>query len=340
MPYFMYVSLQEDDKISIFSMDAATGGLTHRDDVAVPGGPAPLTLDPQRKFLHVARRGSRELSSYRIDQTNGSLSHISTGPLETDPCFLSTDRKGNYLLASYYEGSKVTVHPIGGDGAATAAPSQTVPTARGAHSIQTDPSNKFAFVPHIAGNGPNAIFQFTFEETTGNLTANNPARVSLQEELGPRHFCFHPNRDVLYFSNEQGGSVTGYNFDATAGTLSAFQTISTLPDGFDGANSCAQIQITPSGNYLYAPNRGHNSIACFSVDPRSGRLTSLGQVASEPVPRAINVDPTGNFLFAAGLESGRLASYRINSNTGHLEPLATYEVGRRPMWVLVTELPG
>ncbi|MCI0896557.1 MAG: beta-propeller fold lactonase family protein, partial [Chloroflexi bacterium] len=156
MPYFMYVSLQDDDKISIFSMDAATGGLTHRDDVAVPGGPAPLTLDPQRKFLHVARRGSRELSSYRIDQTNGSLSHISTGPLETDPCFLSTDRKGNYLLASYYEGSKVTVHPIGGDGAATAAPSQTVPTARGAHSIQTDPSNKFAFVPHIAGNGPNA----------------------------------------------------------------------------------------------------------------------------------------------------------------------------------------
>ena len=113
-----------------------------------------------------------------------------------------------------------------------------------------------------------------------------------------------------------------------------------MPLGYAGKNSCAQIQITPDGKSLYAPNRGHNSIACFAIDPATDRLTSIGQVPSEPVPRAIGMDPQGKFLYAAGLESGRLASYRVNSDTSELEPLETYTVGNRPMWVMIIELPG
>jgi 6-phosphogluconolactonase len=340
MPYYVYVSLQEDDKILISTMDAATGKLQPRDDVAVGGGPAPLAVNPERKVLYVGRRGNREVSSYRIDQATAGLSLMGTVSLDTDPCYLSTDRKGRFLLASYYEGAKVSVHPISEDGEASAPPAQLLDTARGAHSIQTDPSNTFAFVPHIAVRGPNAIFQFRFDEITGRLTPNSPPRVTPEEELGPRHFCFHPNGGILYSSNEQGCSITAYRFDSSSGTLAAFQTISTLPEDFAGRNSCSQIQISASGKFLYAPNRGHNSIACFSVDPSTGRLTSIGQVLSEAVPRAFGLDPTGNFLFAAGLESGRLASYRINSDTGALTPLETYVVGKRPMWVMVIELPG
>lgn len=145
---------------------------------------------------------------------------------------------------------------------------------------------------------------------------------------------------MLYCSNEQGCSVTAYRFDTSAGTLTAMQTVSTLPDGYTGKNSCSQIQIAPSGKFLYAPNRGHNSIAGFTVDATTGLLTSIGQAPSEPVPRAFSLDPNGKFLYAAGLESGRLAAYRIDASTGVLQPLKTYPVGARPMWVMIIKLPG
>ena len=208
--------------------------------------------------------------------------------------------------------------------------------------MQTDRSNNFAFVPHIGGgNGPNYVLQFKFDEGTGRLAPNSPDRVLPPSDAeGPRHFCFHPTRDILYFSNEQGCSVTAYNFDSSTGTLSAFQTLSTLPDGYDGANSCAQIQIVPSGEFLYAPNRGHNSIACFTIDASTGRLAPIAIVPTEPVPRAIGVDPSGNFLIAAGLDSGRLASYRIDGKSGELNPLGTYDAGKGLMWVLFARFPA
>jgi 6-phosphogluconolactonase len=340
MPYCVYVSSQGEDKILRFAMEAATGDLEPQGEVAVPGGPAPIAVDPGRRFLYVARRGECKISSYRIDQKTGALAPTGTVELPTDPCYLATDRRGKFLLAAYYEGKGVSVHPIGDDGAASDPPSERRETARGAHSMQTDPSNRFAFVPHIAGRGPNEIWQFRFDEQTGRLTPNSPPKVVPDQSLGPRHFWFHPGKDIVYFSNEQGCSVTAYRFDASAGTLTAMQTVSTLPEGYTGQNSCSQIQIAPSGKFLYAPNRGHNSIACFAVDATTGLLTSVGQAPSEPVPRAFSLDPDGKFLYAAGLESGRLAAYRIDANTGALLPLKTYPVGTRPMWVMIIKLPG
>lgn len=340
MPTVMYVSLQGDDKVLRFMMDAATGELEPLGEVEVPGGPAPMVVDPTQHYLHVARRGECKISSYRIDQHRGELSLIGAIPLPTDPCYMSMDRKGRFLLSAYYEGRGVTVHPIGSNGAAGDAPVERRETARGAHCFQTDPSNRFAFVPHIAGRGPNEIWQFRFDERTGQLTPNTPAKVSPEQPVGPRHYCFHPSKDMVYFSNEQGCSVTAYRFDTAAGTLSAVQTVSTLPDGYTGQNSCSQIRITPSGKFLYAPNRGHNSIACFAIDSSTGLLTSAGQAPSESIPRAFNLDPDGKFLYAAGLESGRLAAYRIEQDSGRLQPLKTYALGARPMWVLAVSLAG
>ncbi len=128
--------------------------------------------------------------------------------------------------------------------------------------------------------------------------------------------------------------------DPTTGALTAFQTITTLPEGYTGRNTCSQIHISPSGKFLYVPNRGHNSIAGFSVDASDGRLTAIGHVSTEAVPNAFSLDPEGKFIFAAGAASGRLASYRINGETGELTPLETYAVGQRPGGVLVTSLGG
>ena len=330
----MYITVSGEDRIARYEVDEDTGALTHVGDVRTAARPAPLAVNPAGDRMHVGCRDEIAISSYAIGD-GGDLTHIGDVAVNNDPCYMATDRAGRFLLSAYYEGGLCAVHAIGEDGAVTAPPVEWLATAKGAHSMQTDPSNRFAFVPHISGGtGPNAIFQFRFDAETGHITPNSPARVGMDAELGPRHFCFHPNKDILYFSDEQGCSVTGYNFNADNGTLSAFQTISTLPDGYTERNSCSQIQIAPSGEFLYAPNRGHNSIACFSVDGDSGTLTSIGHAESEAVPRAFSIDPSGRFLYAAGLDTGRLAAYRIEGD-GTLTRFATYDVGEEPMWVLI-----
>ena len=187
----------------------------------------------------------------------------------------------------------------------------------GAHAIQTDPSNQFAFVPHIArfndnvleplreSTGPNMIVQLKFDAQTGQLTPNTPRQVEPQTRLGPRHYCFHPTLPVVYFSNEQGCSVTAYRLAPETGTLTAMQTLTTLPEGFTARNTCSQIHLTALGQFLYVGNRGHNSLAGFAVDAATGQLRALGHVATEAVPSAFGLDPTGQFVFAAGTASGR-----------------------------------
>ena len=335
MPTFVYVTASGDDKIVIFSQDEKSGELERLGEVHAEGRPAPLATDPQNRFLYVARRDVNKLSSYSIDAQTGDLQLMGVADLESDPNYLATDKTGRWLLSAYYLAGRCAVHPIDENGVAQSPPVEWRATGQGAHSMQTDASNRFAFAPHIGGGkGVNSIFQFLFDEKTGTLTPNDPAAVPQDGDSGPRHYCFHPSLDVVYFSNEQGCGVTAYNFDSDAGTLSAFQTLSTLPSLWSGRNSCAQIRISPDGGMLFAPNRGHNSIACFRIDQRSGALTRTAIVPSEPVPRALNLDPPGNFLYAAGLDSGKIATYKVNDAWGGIDRIATYDAGREPMWVL------
>ena len=349
MPYALYVCAQDDNKIAAFAMDADTGQLTPQAEVPVAGGPSVMAISPDRRTLYVGQRTAEAISSFRIDPGTGGLSQLGSISQAHAPTFLAPDCAGRYLLSAYYQGGGVAVYRLGADGSVGSPSLDWLATATGAHAIQTDPSNRFAFVPHIAriqdnvleppkdNPGPNVIMQFRFDADSGRLTANSPFRVEPAERLGPRHYCFHPTQNLVYFSNEQGCSVTGYRLDPTSGTLTAVQTISTLPDGYTARNTCSQIHLTPSGHFLYVGNRGHNSIAGFAVDS-AGRLTAIGQVPTEAVPSAFGLDPAGRFVFAAGTASGRLASYRINQETGALTPLTTYAVGQRPGAVLAARL--
>jgi 6-phosphogluconolactonase len=350
MPYALYVCAQDDNKISAFTMDADTGQLTPQAELPVAGGPSVMAISPDRRTLYVGQRTGEAISSFRIGPATGGLSLLGSIAQAHAPTFLAPDRTGRYLLSAYYQGGGVAVYHLGADGAVGAASQDWLATATGAHAISTDGSNRFAFVPHIAriqdnvleppkdNPGPNVIMQFRFDADTGRLTANSPFRVEPTERLGPRHYCFHPTQNLVYFSNEQGCSVTGYRLDPASGTLTAAQTISTLPDGYTARNTCSQIHLTPSGRFLYVGNRGHNSIAGFAVDSATGRLTAIGRVSTEAVPSAFGLDPAGRFVFAAGTASGRLASYRINQETGALTPLTTYAVGQRPGAVLATRI--
>src|SRR5690349_4034576 len=213
MPNAVYVCLQDEDKIAAFGMDADTGQLTRRTEVPASGGPSVLAISLDRSVLYVGHRTTPAISSFRIDQNSGGLTPRGTVAQEHAPTFLATDRTGRYLLCAYYQGGFAAVHPLGADGTVGAPPVDRQETAAGAHAIQTDPSNRFAFVPHIArlndnvlepprdNPGPNLIFQFKFDTQSGRLTANSPLRVEPGERLGPRHYCFHPSQNVVYFSN-------------------------------------------------------------------------------------------------------------------------------------------
>ncbi|MXZ92673.1 MAG: lactonase family protein [Chloroflexi bacterium] len=348
MATYVYVAAQDDNKVSIFTMDEASGALTLAGEQPVSGGPSLLAISPDRRTLYAGHREEPEISSYRIDQDTGGLTQTGSVIPPGQPAFLATDRTGRFLLSSYYADGKAAVHPLGDDGSVGGAPTSVVNTAVGAHAMQTDRSNRFAYVPHIARQNdnvleppknipaPNVIYQFRFDESTGVLTHSDPPVLTQDDFIGPRHFTFHPTLDVVCFSNEQGCSVSAYRMD-DAGRLTALQTVSTLPEGVTERNTCSQIQFSPDGSLLFVPNRGHNSIASFSVGG-DGRLTPAGHVATEAVPSAFSLDPSGRFVYAAGSATGQLASYSINGDTGELTPLGAYAVGARPMWVLTTTL--
>jgi 6-phosphogluconolactonase len=344
----LYVGLQDDDRIVTFGVDAAAGTLVPRAETPAAGAPSAFGVSPDRRVLYVGYRGTPGIESWRIDPASGALTSLGRLATEHPPTYLAPDRAGKYLLSAYYQGAYAAVHPLGGDGAVSGPVLDRQNTAPGAHAILTDPSNRFAFVPHIARQqdnvleppkdipGPNFIAQFRFDAATGRLHANGTLEPT--KAIGPRHYCFHPTLDLVYFSDEQGCSVTAYRLDRATGTLAVVDTTPSLPAGVTVRNTCSQIHLTPSARFLYVGNRGHNSIAGFAVDPATGRLTPAGHAPTESVPTAFGLDSTGTFLFSAGTATGRLASYRVDGATGALSPLDTYAVGRRPAAVLAVAL--
>src|SRR5438067_1588491 len=175
----LYVCLQDDDKIARFVIDPGTGGLTRQADVPVAGGPSVTALSPDRRVLYVGLRTRPAISSFRVDPSSGALTAQGTVASADAPTFLATDRAGRFLLSAYYQGGYAAVHPLGSDGAVGAPALDRYDTANGAHAIATDPSNRFAFVPHIArlqdnvleppknNPGPNFIAQFRFDAGSG-----------------------------------------------------------------------------------------------------------------------------------------------------------------------------
>src|SRR5947208_1519473 len=215
MPYTLYVCLQDEDKVVTFAINAETGQITPQAETPVAGGPSVLAISPDSRVLFVGHRTQPAISSFRIDQRTGGLTLQGTVSADHAPTFLASDRTGRYLLSAYYQGGYAAVHRLGDDGAVSAPALDRQDTANGAHAIQTDPSNRFAFVPHIArlndnvlepprdNPGPNFILQFKFDPDTGRLSPNSTFRVEPTERLGPRHYCFHPTQNLVYFSNEQ-----------------------------------------------------------------------------------------------------------------------------------------
>ena len=335
MQTHVYLSIAGENRIAIYTLDVASGDIELQENIEVSGSPGPLARSLCGNYLYAGLRSSREIATFGIDADTKHLTHLRTVQLDADTCYIAIDKTGNFLLSAYYGAGKVTVHTIGDDKTVQGEPIQTVETDIHAHCIETDASNRFAFVPHTVPR--NAIYQFHFDEKTGMLTQNIVGNLNPGAPIGPRHVCFHPSKPILYASNEQGSSVSAYTLEEEEhpGILMDLQEdLSTLPADFEGDNTCAQIHVDPQGTFLYVSNRGHDSIAGFAIDAESGRLSAIGHQLTEPTPRVFNIDATGSLLFVGGQGSGKLATYRINRESGALAPIGNYTVGESPMWVL------
>jgi len=327
--YHVYVNGGKEH-LSEFVMDAQSGKLTREADIAIGGAAGAMDINPDGSIMFICLRSAKQFLSLRVDKSTGALTPISKVDVVDGPPYIKTDNSGRFLLAAHMPGA-VSVHGIAADGSLSQEPLQLIFTEVHAHSIQLDRSNRFAFVPHTCPT--NAISQFRFDEATGELSANHPPQIQPETEEGPRHFVFHPDKDILYSVNENGSTVSGHHFDPELGTLSSFQVISTLPEGWDGeSNTTAEIRITPDGRHLYASNRGHDSLAIFEVAD-DGTLTAKGHQPTDPVPRFFALDPGGNFVICAGQKTGHIVTYRIDHDSGQLNQLERVEVVKSPAWI-------
>jgi 6-phosphogluconolactonase len=333
-PIFVYVSKAPEQQIQVFRLDSQAKKLKAIETFAVEGGPGSLGVDPHKKHMYASLRNISKIGSYRIDRATGALTRLNevSLPEGENAAFVATDRSGKWLLSASYAAGKVVVHKLNDDGSIASPAVQTVVTARTAHCIAVSRDNSKVYVPHVA---PNAVYQFRFDATTGMLTEMGLAPGGA-EKSGPRHLAFHPTKDLAFTSDESGSSVTAYQIDPKGG-LKPLQTLSTLPADFTSTNSTAEVKVHPNGKFVWISNRGHDSLAGFSIGDQ-GELTAIGQTPTEKTPRSFDIAPSGRFAFGAGEGSGKLAFFECAPETGKLTRLETYDIGQSLTWVMAVEL--
>ena len=325
------VSAGKDKALHLYELNPKTGALLQRAKYDLPGSPGSQCVSPDGNTLYISVRSANSVAAFRINHAKKTLMPLGSTLIGANAAYVATDRTGRTLLWASYSGGVVGSHALNKNGSVKAGPLSRIETDRCAHAILPDASNKFVFVPHT---GPNAVYQFRFDAKTGKLSKNNPLTASPAKGLEPRHLAFHPKLPIVYCDDEKGDSVTAYSFDRASGQLKAVHTASTLPDGFDGSkNTCADIEIAHDGKFVYASNRGHNSIAGFIVNPKTGRLKSIGQFATGEIPRSFNLSPNNKWLVVAGQRSHDLHIYERNSQSGKLTKLRQQPTGQGPAWV-------
>jgi 6-phosphogluconolactonase len=187
-----------------------------------------------------------------------------------------------------------------------------------AHSVNLSPDDRFVFVADL---GIDKIMIYRLDGQGGAITPNDPPFAQLKPGAGPRHFAFHPGGKYAYVINELDCTITAFAYEAASGALKEIQTVPTLPGGFTGSSTCAEIRVHPSGQFLYGSNRGHDSVAVYRVDPARGTLTLVEhETAGIKTPRNFNLDPTGRFCLVANQDGNSIVVFRVDPETGSLEP--------------------
>jgi 6-phosphogluconolactonase len=331
--------------IYLFDVNPATGQLSNRKLAAKSPDPSWIAIHPSKRFLYAVNEvsdyngKSGSVSAFAIDQATGNLRSLNVVDSEgAGPCFLSIAASGRYAFVANYGGGSAAVLPILEDGSLAkaanihrdtgelgSAQARDAPAgsfavsghdAPHAHTILPDPKGKFVLATDL---GQDRIYTYQFNLSDGNLTSTETAPAAeLPSGDGPRHLAFHPNGHWLYSIQEEASNIAFFHYDPETGSLSAQQTITTLPTGFAGTSFASEILIAPSGKFLYAANRLLDTIAVFAL-ATDGRLKAIGETSTMgDYPGQCRIDPNGGFLYACNRRSDNITSFRIHRETGLL----------------------
>jgi len=351
--------------IHVFQVDRATGALTPAGIYEMGTSPSCLAVNAAGTRMYSANETDRvgedkqgSVSAFAINRSDGKLELLNTVRSGgAGPTYVSLHPSGRFLLVANYFGGSVSVLPILENGQlgeptdvrnddGTIGPTKATNAPPGsfafsghdrthAHMIQADPSGRF--VLHV-DLGLDQIFVWKFDDTTGRLTPNDPAAVSLPPGDGPRHFHFHPNGRWFYSIQEEGSTIVLFDYDSATGRLTSRQTISTLPPGFAGSNFCSEILVSADGRFVYAGNRLHDSVGIFSIGP-AGTLTYVGEEWTRGnYPRSFNFDPTGNFFYCCNQRADNVTVFRVDHKTGGLSFTGHYSPVGNPSIIVFLDL--
>ena len=327
-----YTNAGKSEGIYIYRLNMATGELKHFKTVKGVVDPSYLAIDRKRRSLFAVNEISQfegqpsgAVSSFSIDPKTGDLAYVNQKSSKGgSPCYVTQDRTGRFVLVANYESGNASVLPVEKNGSLRDAVSVVQHTGSSvnrdrqqgphAHCILMDKANRYAFAVDL---GIDKIVVYRFNQKKGELAQHGT--VPTKPGAGPRHLTFHGNNRFAYVINELDSTISTYTYDPRRGLLNPQQTISTLPQGFADASFCADVHVSPDGKFLYGSNRGHNSIAVFSIDQKSGQLTLVEHVStSGNWPRNFVIDPTGTYLLVANQRSDSVVTFRINKSTGKL----------------------
>jgi 6-phosphogluconolactonase len=333
--------------IYAFRFDDSSGGLTPLGLVAETPSPSFLTASANGRFVFAVNElqtfggaAGGSVTSFAVDPATAKLTEISVQPSRgAGPCHLALDRTGRYLAVANYGGGNYSLFPVGADG--RLQPAASVVAGEGAeagakalgHAVGFDAGNRFLVT---ADKGLNKMLVYRFDVSTGALTPNQPPAAGLPTGSGPRHFSFHPNGRWLFTISEQAATITSFLWDQKSGTLTASGSVPTRPEGVT-TGSTAEIAVHPSGRFVYGSNRGHDSIAVFSVGI-DGELTFVEHESTRgQTPRNFALDPSGRWLIAANQRSGTLAVFSIDQTSGALAPVGPLATVGSPVSILFME---
>jgi len=337
-----------------YRFNSATGEITSLGLMAETANPAFLAVDPDRRFLYAVNEVSNfqgqksgSVTAFAIDRKSGKLTLLNQVPSRGEgPCFVALDDAGKHVLVANYGSGSAAIFPVLEDGRLGEASAVVQHGGHGPdpvrqegphpHDVGITHNKQFAIVTDL---GLDQLFVYRFDPEKGTLTANNPPSLKVAPGLGPRHFALAPNSKFLYVINELISSVTAFSFDDTKGTEREIATVSTLPNGYKGTSFASEIALSPDGKFVYASNRGHDSIAILAIDPATGALKLSETVSSGgKTPRHFEITPNGQHLIAGNQGSNNLVIFSIDKKTGHLTPSGQLSNVPSPVCVKVLEI--
>lgn len=323
-PTFAYVG-SDDGAVHVYRFDPGTGALADQGSAGSGNYPSFLAFAPTGRALYAVNEAAGELVSFAVDAATGALTRLGQATDAGGPAHVTVDPGGGWVLSAQYGAGSVRVFPVGAGGRAGDAV-QTVMPGANAHQVRI--RGAFAYVPC---KGADHIAQYRFDAATGRLADHGTA--STRDGAGPRHLDFHPARALAYVMNENDSTIDAWAVEGD-GTLRWIGTQSTLPAGFGGASTGADVHVHPSGRFVYGSNRGHDSIAIFAIDDATGALTPVGhEPTTGRTPRNFTLDPTGRWLVVANQEGRSIVTFAIDPDRGTLALRETLATPGRPFFV-------